>query len=149
MAVGPQGSRQDRWCGPRGCRVAGIGVAAIPAGRWPIRGSARSNSAARAEEPHLDRVRVQIQNLRNLFYRKSFHFLQNQHQAVAFVKPFQEILDSLARFKSVADIRPPAAFFLGGDHLPGLLFAQVRLVNQGPYFFLPQQIPALQATNSP
>src|SRR5580700_5695714 len=99
--------------------------------------------AARAKEPHFHSVRIQIQNLRNLFDRKAFDFFQNQHQAVALVKPFQEILDSLARFKSVADIRPAAAFFFGGDHLPGLLFAQVRLVNQGPHFFLSQQIPAL------
>ena len=38
---------------------------------------------------------------------------------------------------------PRAIFSFGSDHLLGLLFAQIRLINQWPDFFLAQQIPAL------
>src|SRR5580692_7433578 len=84
--------------------------------------------AARAKEPHFHSVRVQIQNLRNLFDRKAFHFFQYQHQAVALVESFQKPLDALASFQPVADVRPAAIFPFSRDHLLGLLFAQVRLV---------------------
>src|SRR5208282_5906243 len=63
--------------------------------------------------------------------------------AVALVESFQKVLDAFAGLKPVADVRPAAPFFFGGEHLPGLLFAQVRLINQWPDFFLSQQIPAL------
>src|SRR6266850_1873080 len=38
---------------------------------------------SRAEKPHLYGVGIQFQQLRNLFNRKPFHFLQNQHQPVS------------------------------------------------------------------
>src|SRR5438034_2567851 len=44
----------------------------------------------RPEEPHLHRVRIQIQDLGNLFNRESFHLFQDQHQPVPLIQSIEQ-----------------------------------------------------------
>src|SRR6266478_522643 len=63
------------------------------------------------KEPHLHRVAIQFQNFRYLLDRKLFHFLQDQHQPVPLIQPFQQPLHVLPCFDLLADIRPRVHFF--------------------------------------
>src|SRR5216683_745996 len=63
------------------------------------------------KEPHLHRIAIQFQNFRYLLDRKPFHFLQDQHQPVPLIQPFQQPLHVLPRFDLLADIRPRVHFF--------------------------------------
>src|SRR5882724_6857934 len=98
---------------------------------------------SRAEKPHLYGVGIQFQQLRNLFNRKPFHFLQNQHQPVSLIQSFQQSLHALPRFEPFADVRRLAPLFLRSLDHPRLFLAQIRFVNQGPHLLFPQQVPAL------
>src|SRR6266852_4325298 len=98
---------------------------------------------SRSEKPHLYGVGIQFQHLRNLFNRKPFQFLQNQHQPVSLIQSFQQSLHALPRFQPFADVQRLAPlFFRSLDH-SRLLLAQIRFVHQGPHLLFPQQVPAL------
>src|SRR6266850_182638 len=97
---------------------------------------------SRAEKPHLYGVGIQFQQLRNLFNRKPFHFLQNQHQPVSLIQSFQQSLHALPRFEPFADIRRSAPLFLRSLDHSRLFLAQIRFVNQGPHLLFSQQVPA-------
>ena len=96
----------------------------------------------RPEEPHLHRVRIQIQDLGNLFNRESFHLFQDQHQPVPLIQSIEQPFQALPRLQPIADIRLVFALLRGTDHLPSLLLAQVRFVHQRPDLPLSQHVPA-------
>src|SRR5258707_3660576 len=99
------------------------------------------NSAPRAEQPYFHGIRIQTQNICNLLHRKPFDLFQDQHEAVAFLKSFQQPFDALPVLELFADVRHGASSLTRYRVLPRLVFAQVRLINQRAHLLFSQQIP--------
>ncbi len=76
------------------------------------------NSSPCAKQSDLHRIRIQVQNLCNLFDRKPFHFLQDQHHLVPLVQALQQPIHLLPRFELVADVQRRRRSFLRRSNLP-------------------------------
>src|SRR5439155_680506 len=71
-----------------------------------------------------------------------FHFFPNQPAPVALIQSIQQSLDPLPGLQPLADVRVLFTLLRRAEHLPSLLFAQVRFVHQRPDLPLSQHVPA-------
>ncbi len=98
------------------------------------------------KQSHLYRIHIQAQYVTNLLNSKSCYLFHNQHRQVFLVQFDEQSIEQVSLLCSLRSIPGMAEYAVAilrqPLHLPDLLFAQIRLINQRPDLLLSKIVPA-------